>query len=151
MLKLICAQSGRSLGRERKTDPTSSARINRKGLKDNNNRLLDIFNKFCIPFGTEIRISICGGRDSDCTVVTLHRFANFRARHLNLYVELTRRGIILIALLFILLVFLLPYRFSVKQTENRPVFRVKIVIFWSPHKSRFLRYRYFLKQKKALI
>ena len=128
-LKLICAQSGRSLGRERKTDPASSARINRKGLKDNNNRLLDIFNKFCISFGTEIRISICGGLDSDCTLVTLHRFAKFRAGHLNSYVELTRRGILSVALLFILLVLILPYRFSVKQAENKPFLRVKIVIF----------------------
>ena len=92
MLKLICAQSGRSLGRERKTDPASNARSNTKGLKDNNNRLLGIFNKFCVPFDTEIRISICRTLDSDCTVVTLHRVANFRARHLNSYVELAREG-----------------------------------------------------------
>ena len=76
MLKLICAQSGTSLGRERKTDPASSARSNKKGLKDNKNRLLAIFNKFCVPFGAENRISICRTLDSDCTVVTLHRVAN---------------------------------------------------------------------------
>ena len=120
MLKLICAQSGRSLGRERKTDPASNARSNTKGLKDNNNRLLGIFNKFCVPFDTEIRISFCRTLGSDCTVVTLHRVANFRARHLNSYVELTRRGILSVALLFILLVLILPYRFSVEQTENKP-------------------------------
>ena len=129
MLKLICAQSGRSLGRERKTDPASNAMSNTKGLKDNNNRLLGIFNKFCVPFDTEIRISICRTLDNDCTVVTLHRVANFRARHLNSYVELARRGIILIALLFLLLVLILPYHFSVEQTENKPFFKVKIVIF----------------------
>ena len=42
--------------------------------------------------------------DSDCTVVALHRDANFRVKHLNLNIEQTRRGIILLALLFILLV-----------------------------------------------
>ena len=64
---LICAQPGRVLGREWKNDPASSARSHRKGLKDNNNRLLGIVNKFCIPFGTEILISICGELDNDCT------------------------------------------------------------------------------------
>ena len=59
---LICAQSGRVPGLERKTGP---ARSSRKGLKDNNNRLLSIVNKFCVSFGTESTISICGGLDSD--------------------------------------------------------------------------------------
>ena len=40
---LICAQSGRVSGLEQKTDPASSARSNKKGLKDNNNRLLASF------------------------------------------------------------------------------------------------------------
>ena len=88
----ICAQSGRVLGLERETDPASSARSSRMGLKDNNNRLLGIVNKFCIPFGTEIKISICGGLDSYCTEVTLHRVANFRVKQLNSDVERTRRG-----------------------------------------------------------
>ena len=43
-----------------KTDPASSTRSNKKGLNDNNNRLLGIVNKFCIPF----KIVICGGLDS---------------------------------------------------------------------------------------
>ena len=58
---LICAQSGRVLGRERKADPASSARSSRKGLRDNCNRLLGIVNKFCILFGTKTKIPICGG------------------------------------------------------------------------------------------
>ena len=44
-----------------KTDPASSSRSNKKGLNDNNNRLLGIVNKFCIPFGTKSKIVICGG------------------------------------------------------------------------------------------
>ena len=46
-----------------KTDPASSSRSNKKGLNDNNN-LLGIVNKFCIPFGTKSKIVICGGLDS---------------------------------------------------------------------------------------
>ena len=68
-LMLICAQSGMVLGRERKTDPASSARSCRKGLKDNYYRLLGIVSNFCIPFGTEIKISISGGS----TVTALKR------------------------------------------------------------------------------
>ena len=74
---LFCAQSGRVSGLEQKTDPASSARSNKKGLKDNTNRLLGIVNKFCMPFGTEIKIPFCGGLHSDCTELTLHRNANF--------------------------------------------------------------------------
>ena len=70
---LICAQSGRVLGSERKTDPASSARSSRKGLQDNKNRLLGIISKFCVHFGTEVKISICGVLGSDCTEVTLHK------------------------------------------------------------------------------
>ena len=36
-LMLYCAQSGRVSGLEKKTDPASSARSDKKGLKDNNN------------------------------------------------------------------------------------------------------------------
>ena len=99
---LICAQSRKVLGRERKTYPTSLARSSRKGHKDNN-RLLGIVNKFFIPFGTQIKISICGGLDSDCTVVTLHRVAKFRIKHLNSDIQRTRRGNIVLILQFILL------------------------------------------------
>ena len=53
---LICAQSGRLMGRERMTDPVSSAKSSRKCLKDNNNRLLGIVNKFFIHFDTETKI-----------------------------------------------------------------------------------------------
>ena len=58
---LICAQSGRVSGLEKKTDPASSARSDKKGLEDNNIRLLGIFNKFFMPFDTKSKISICGG------------------------------------------------------------------------------------------
>ena len=98
---LICAQSGRVSGLEKKTDPASSARSDKKGLKDNKNRLLRIVNKFCIPIGTKSRILICGVLDSDCTVVSLHRIANFRVKHLKSGIEKTRRGKILLVLLFI--------------------------------------------------
>ena len=125
---LICAQSGKVLGIERKTDPASSTRSSTKGLKDNYNWLLGMVNKFCIPFGTKIKISICGGLGGECTEVTLHRVANFRVKQLNLDIEQTRRGIILLVLLFIRPMLVLLYHFSVKNTVNRPVFRVKIVI-----------------------
>ena len=61
---VVCAQSGRVSGLEKKTDPASSARSDKKVLKDNNKRLLGIVNKFCIHFGTKSRIVICGGLDS---------------------------------------------------------------------------------------
>ena len=68
---LICAQSGRVWlfalnpeGSWERTDPASSTRSNKKGLNDNNNRLLGILNKFCIPFGTKNKIVICGALDS---------------------------------------------------------------------------------------
>ena len=124
-LMLICAQSGRVSGLEKKTDPTSSARSDKKGLKKNKNQLLGIVKKFCIPFGTKSKISICGGLDSDCIVVTLQRIANFLVKHLNSGFEQTRRGFILLVLLFIQPVLILLYRFSVKNTASRPVFRVK--------------------------
>ena len=63
-LMLICAQSGRVSGLVKKTDPASSPTSVKKGLNDNNNRLLDIVNKFRIPFGTKSKILICGGLDS---------------------------------------------------------------------------------------
>ena len=47
---LICAQSGRVSGLEKKTDPASSARSDSKGLEDNNIRLLGIVNKFFMLF-----------------------------------------------------------------------------------------------------
>ena len=58
-LMLICAESERVSGSEWRTDQASSARSSRKGLKDNNNQLLGIFNKFCIQFGT---INLRGAR-----------------------------------------------------------------------------------------
>ena len=63
-LMLICAQPGRFSGLVKKTDPSSSSGSDKKGLKDNNNRLLGIVNKFCITFGTKSNILICGGLDS---------------------------------------------------------------------------------------
>ena len=128
-LRLICAQSGRVSGLVKKTDPASSSRSDKRGLNDNNNRLLGIVNKFCIPFCTKIKIIICGGARQCCTVVTLHRIANFRVKHPNSDIEQTRRGIVVILLFFIQPILLLLYRFSVKNTERGPVFRVKIAIF----------------------
>ena len=98
---LICTQSGKASGLEKKTDPASSARSDKKGLKDNNNRLLGIVNQFFFPFATKGKILICGGLDSDCTIVTLHRTANFRVKHLISGIEQTRRGIVLLILLLI--------------------------------------------------
>ena len=68
MLMLICAQSGRILGLVKKTDPASSSMSDKKGLNNNNNRLLGIVNIFCIPFGTKSKIVICGGLDSAACV-----------------------------------------------------------------------------------
>ena len=65
------------------TDPASSARSDKNGLKDNSNGLLGILKKFCIPLSTKSRILICVGLDSDCSVVTPHRNANFRVKHLD--------------------------------------------------------------------
>ena len=45
-LMLICVQSGRVSGLKKKTDPASSARSDKKGLKDNKNRLVGIVNEF---------------------------------------------------------------------------------------------------------
>ena len=55
---VICAQSEKVSGLEKKTDLASSARSDKKGLKDNDNRLLGILNNFCIPFETKSKISI---------------------------------------------------------------------------------------------
>ena len=126
---VIRAQSGRVSGLERKTDRTSGAQNSMKGLKDNKDGLLGIVNKFSIAFGTENLISICGGLDIHCTVVTPHRVANFRVKHFNSDIERTRRSIILLVLILILLVLIFLYRSSVKQIANRTVFRVKVVIF----------------------
>ena len=60
-LKTVIFSSGRLL---HPPSTASSTRSNKKGLNDNNNRLLGIVNKFCIPFGTKIKIVICGGLDS---------------------------------------------------------------------------------------
>ena len=129
MLMIICAQSGRVYGLEKKVDPASSARSDKKGPKGNNNRLLGIVTSFCIAFCTKNWILVCGGLDFDCTVTTLHRIANFRVKQLNSGIEQTRRGINLLVLLFIQLISILLYRFSVKNTVSRPVLRVKVAIF----------------------
>ena len=63
-LMLNCAQSGRVSGLVKKTDPANSSRRDKRGLNDNNNRLLGILNKFCIPFGTKSKLVICWGFDS---------------------------------------------------------------------------------------
>ena len=113
-LLLICAQSGRVTGLERKTYPASSESSSRKVLKVKNNRLSGIGYKFCIPFDTKSTILFCGGGggvDSDCTVMTLHRMANFPLNYPNSDTEWTRRGIIVKVLLFILLLLVFQYSF----------------------------------------
>ena len=45
-LMLICAQSGRVAVLVKKTDPASSSRSDKKGLRDSNNRLLGIAKSF---------------------------------------------------------------------------------------------------------
>ena len=88
--------------------------------------MLDVNNKFCIPFGTKIKISIFGGLDSDCTEWTLHRVASFRVKHLNSDIEQTRRGVILLIFLFKRPLLILLYRFSVKNTVNSPFLGSKL-------------------------
>ena len=61
--------------------------------------------------------------------MTLHRTANIRVKHLNSDIKQTHRGIVLLILLLIMPILIVLYRFSVKNNENRPVFRVKIAIF----------------------
>ena len=61
--------------------------------------------------------------------MTLHRTANIRVKHLNSDNKQTRRGIVILILLLIEPILIVLYRFSVKNNENRPVFRVKIAIF----------------------
>ena len=90
---LTCAQSGKVSVLEQKTHPASSARSNKKGLKETTIECLDIVNKLYIPFGTKIMIPNYGGLDSDCAEVALRRVSNFQVRH--------QRGIILLVLLFI--------------------------------------------------
>ena len=48
----------------KKNAPASSTRSDKRGLSDNNSRLLGIVNKFCIPFGIKNKIVICLGLDS---------------------------------------------------------------------------------------
>ena len=119
-------------GIERKTDPASSARSSRESLHVNNNRLLDIVNKFCISFGTEIEITICGGLDCDCTVVNHHRVANFNIQikiSTIIWISNEPNGYNIIFITIYTACNNTLYRFSVKNTANRPVFRVKLVIF----------------------
>ena len=61
----------------------SSGKQCKEQQKDKNNRLLGIASNCCILFGSESTMSMCGELDSDCTVVTLSRVANFRVKHLN--------------------------------------------------------------------
>ena len=54
-LMLICAQSGKVSGFVKKTDPASSSRIDKKGLKDNSNRLLGIVKNFVTILVQKVR------------------------------------------------------------------------------------------------
>ena len=127
-LRLICAQYGRVSGIEQETDPTSSASSSKKGLKDNNKRVLLMLTSFVSLLVQKLRYK-SGGLDSDCTEVTLHRVAKFAVKHLNSDIEQTRRGIILLVILLMQPLLVLLYCFSVTNTVSRPVFRFKIVIF----------------------
>ena len=58
---LICAQSGRVSGLEKKTYPASSPRSDKKGLKDNNNRLLGIVKNFASLLVQKVKYYSVGG------------------------------------------------------------------------------------------
>ena len=94
---------------------SGSAKSSRRGQNDNNNCWLGINKQFCIPYGAESTASICRGHDSDCIEVNAHQVAIFRVKHLNLDIERTWRDVISLALLFILLVLIILYRFPLKQ------------------------------------
>ena len=71
-----------------KTDPASSTRSNKKRLNDDNNRLLGIVNKFCSPFGTKIKIVICGGLDS---AALYGPFTELRISELSTLIRILRK------------------------------------------------------------
>ena len=58
---LICAQFRGVSGLEKKTDPASSSRSDKKGLKDNNNRLLGIVKNFLSLLVRKVRYHSVGG------------------------------------------------------------------------------------------
>ena len=60
-LMLTCAQNGRVSGLVKKTDPASSSRSGKKGLKDNNNRLLGIVKSFVFLLVQKVRYYSVGG------------------------------------------------------------------------------------------
>ena len=65
-LILICAQSGGVSGLEKTTDPASSSRSDKKGLKDNNNRLLGIVKSFVSLLVLKVRYYSVGGSGAFC-------------------------------------------------------------------------------------
>ena len=126
---LTCTQSGRASGLGQETDPASSARSNKKGLKETTIDCRVSLTNFISLLVQKSRYQSVGGLDSNCAEMNLHRVANFQFKHLNSDFEQIRRGIILLVLLFIQPILILLYRFSVKNTVSRLVFRVKLVIF----------------------
>ena len=58
---LFRAQSGRVSGLVKKTDPASSSRSDKKGLKENNNRLLGIVKSFVSLLVQKVRYYSVGG------------------------------------------------------------------------------------------
>ena len=60
-LSLICAQSGRVSGLAKKTDPASSSRSDKRGLKDKNYRLLSIVQSFVSLLVQKVRYYSVGG------------------------------------------------------------------------------------------
>ena len=59
---LICPQSRRVSGSVKKTDPARSSRSDKKGLKDNNNRLLGIVKSFVFLLVQKVRYYSVGAR-----------------------------------------------------------------------------------------
>ena len=60
-LMLICAQSGRVSGLVKKTDPASSSRSDKRGLKENNNRMLGIVKNVLSLLVQKVRYYSVGG------------------------------------------------------------------------------------------
>ena len=87
-LMLICAQSGRVSRLVKKIDPATRSRSDKRGLNDNNNRLLGIVNKFCIPFGTKNKIVICGGS----TVLHCRPFTELRISELSTLIQILKKS-----------------------------------------------------------
>ena len=97
------------------------------------------------------KIKICGGLDSDCTEVTLHRVANFRVRHPNSVNKHAQRGTKLLVLLFIQPILILLYRFLVKNPVNGPFLGQISDVLIPPQIAIFEMSTFFETEKSAKI